>query len=59
MVAAKHVMTYLKGTLEFGLFYDNSYDYRLYGYTDVDWDGSISDRKITSGGCYSLGSAIS
>ena len=26
--------------------------------TDVDWDGSISDRKSTSGGCYSLGSAM-
>ena len=25
---------------------------------DADWVGSVSDRKITSGGCYSLGSAM-
>ena len=33
--------------------------HRLYGYTDTDWAGSISDRKSsTTGGCYSLGSAM-
>ena len=25
---------------------------------DADWAGSVSDRKSTSGGCYSLGSAM-
>ena len=58
LVAAKHVMRYLKGTIDFGLYYDNSHEYRLYGYKDADWDGSILDRKSTSGGCYSLGSAM-
>ena len=58
LVAAKHVMRYLKGTIDFVLYYDNSHEYTLYGYTDVDWAESISDRKITSGGCYSLGSAM-
>ena len=51
-------MRYLKGTIDFGLYYDNSHEYRLYGYTDEDWAGSISDRKSTSGGCYSMGSAM-
>ena len=46
-IAAKHVMQYLKGTIDFGLYYSGSHDYILYGYTDVDWDGSISDRKST------------
>ena len=54
LVAAKHVMRYLKGTIDFGLHYDASHEYRLYGYIDADWAGSISDRKSTSGGCYSL-----
>ena len=36
LVAAKHVMRYLKGTIDFGLYYDGSDEYRLYGYTDVD-----------------------
>ena len=58
LVAAKHVMRYLKGTIDFGLYYDGIHEYRLYGYTDVDWARSILDRKITSSGCYSLGSAM-
>ena len=52
-------MRYLKGTIEFGLYYDGKNGYRLYGYTDVDWAGSILDRKSTSGRCFCLGSAKS
>ena len=37
LVASKHVMRYLKGTIDFGLYYDGSHKYRLYGYTDADW----------------------
>ena len=59
LVAAKHVMSYLKGTIDLGLYYDGSHDYRLYGYTDADRVGSISDRKSTSGRCFCLGSAMS
>jgi hypothetical protein len=32
----KHVMRYLKGTLDFGLCYTRDHDFRLYGYTDSD-----------------------
>ena len=35
LVAAKHVMRYLKGTIDFGLYYDGRHDYILYGYTDA------------------------
>jgi hypothetical protein len=35
-VVAKHVMRYLKGTLDYGLCYTGDYDFRLYGYTDSD-----------------------
>jgi hypothetical protein len=58
LVAAKHVMRYLKGTLDFGLCYNGDHDFRLIGYTDSDWAGSVSDRKSTSGCCFSLGSAM-
>ena len=51
-------MRYLKGTIDFGLYYDGSHEYRLYVYTDADWAGIVSDRKSTLGGCYSLGSAM-
>jgi hypothetical protein len=58
LVAAKHVMRYLKGTIDCGLSYDGDHDFTLSGYTDADWAGSVSDRKITSGCCFSLGSAM-
>jgi hypothetical protein len=58
LVAAKHVMRYLKGTLDYGLCYTRDCDFRLYGYTDLDWAGSTSYRKSTSGCCFSLGSAM-
>jgi hypothetical protein len=58
LVVAKHVMRYLKGTLDCGLNYDGDHDFTLSGYTDSDWAGSVSDRKSTSGCCFSLGSTM-
>jgi len=58
LVAAKHVMKYLKGTLDCGLSYNGDHDFRLSGYTNSYWDGSVYDRKRTSGCCFSLGSAM-
>jgi hypothetical protein len=58
LVAAKHVMRYLKGTLDCGLNYDGDHDFTLSGYTNSYWAGSVSDRKITSGCCFSLGSTM-
>ena len=58
LIAAKHVMRYLKGIIEFGLYYVIDHDYRLYGYTDSYWAGSVANKKSTSGGCYCLGSAM-
>jgi hypothetical protein len=55
LVAAKHVMRYLKGTLDYGLSYDGDHNFTLSGYIDSDWAGSVSDRKNTSGCCFSLG----
>ena len=51
-------MRYLKVTIDFRLYYDKYHDYRLYGYTDSYWAGSVIDRKSTSSGCYCLGSAM-
>jgi hypothetical protein len=58
LVVAKHVMRYLKGTLDYGLCYIGDHDFKLYGYIDSDWAGSASDIKRTSGCCFSLGSAM-
>jgi hypothetical protein len=48
LVAAKHVMRYLKGTLDFGLSYNRDHDFRLIGYTNSNWARSVYDRKSTS-----------
>jgi hypothetical protein len=58
LVAAKHVMRYLKGTIDYGLSYDRDHNFTLSGYTNSDWAGSVADRKITSRCCFSLGSAM-
>jgi hypothetical protein len=58
LVATKHVMRYLKGTMDYGLSYDGDHDFTLSGYTDADWAGSVADRKSTSGCCFSLGSVM-
>ena len=58
LVAVKHVMRYLRGTLDCGLRYAVDGEIRLHGYTDSDWDGSIDDKKSTSGCCFSLGSRV-
>jgi hypothetical protein len=55
-VAAKHVLRYLCGTVEFGLSYIQGDGVKLVGYSDADWAGSAVDRKSTSGCCFSLGS---
>jgi hypothetical protein len=48
MVAAKRVLRYLKGTVEFGLHYTRG-SLQLNGYCDSDWAGSPDDRKSTTG----------
>jgi hypothetical protein len=58
LVTAKHVMRYLKGTMDYRLSYDGDHDFTLSGYTNSDWAGSVADRKNSFGCCFSLGSAM-
>ena len=58
LIAANHVMKYLKGTIDLGIYYGRDHDYKLYGYKDSNWTGTTVDRKSTLGGCYFLGSAM-
>jgi hypothetical protein len=57
-VAEKHVLKYLCGLVDYGLDYQRGYGVRLVGYTDLDWVGCVSERKITSGCCFGLGSTV-
>jgi hypothetical protein len=54
--AGKHVLRYLKGTSDYGLWYRQTDEVKLHGFTDADWAGSPTDRKSTSGGIFSIGS---
>jgi hypothetical protein len=58
LVATKHVMKYLKGTIDYGLSYVSDGETSLHGYVDSDWAGSVVDRKSTSECFFSLGSTI-
>ncbi|KAF8365039.1 hypothetical protein HHK36_032960 [Tetracentron sinense] len=49
-LAAKRILRYISGTLEFGLFYSYNEDAKLYGYSDSDWGGDQDERKSTTRG---------
>jgi hypothetical protein len=44
-IAAKHVLRYICGTINYGLRYTAFSDIQLHGFTDSDWAGSAEDRK--------------
>ena len=46
----KHVLRYLKGTSQYGLWYRWIEGVKLQGFTEADWAGSPSNQKSTSGG---------
>ena len=57
-ITAKHVLRYIAGTVDYGLYYVRGDGVRLVGYSDSDWVGCASDRKSTSGCCFGLGLAV-
>ena len=54
----KHVLRYLKGTSEYGLWYKQMDAVKLHGFTDVDWAGNPMEKNRTSGGVFSIISTI-
>lgn len=42
-VAAKGVLRYLQGTLDFGIIYTNSFDVRMTGFLNSDWAENLVD----------------
>eukprot|EP00253_Pinus_taeda_P012596 PITA_12596 len=56
-VAAKHVLRYLQGVVDYGLDYIRGDGVRLTGCTDSNWARSPSESKSTSRCCFMLGSA--
>ena len=52
-IMLKHVLQYVKGTIDYKLHFQKSDALYLHGYSDADW-GSSEDRKSTSGYYFSL-----
>jgi hypothetical protein len=44
--------------MDFGLWYSRSKDFNLTTYTNVYWEGSIDDKKSTSGGEFFIGNCL-
>ena len=54
----KYVMRYLKGTLDYRLWYTSDSEIRLHGFRDSYWERSVKYRKSTSICYFSLGSSM-
>ena len=58
LIAAKHILRYLKGIVEYGLKYEMNQKINLEGYVDSNRTSISIDRKRTSGCCFSMGSSV-
>jgi hypothetical protein len=58
VMVVKRIFRYLKGTSDFGLWYPRNKGFELISYTDVDWAGSVDEKKSTSGNAFFLGECL-
>ena len=58
LMVAKHAMRYLKGTVDYGIKYEENHNINLEGYVDLDWARSAIERKKNSRCCFSMGSSV-
>ncbi|XP_073061704.1 secreted RxLR effector protein 161-like [Primulina eburnea] len=57
-IASKHILKYIKGTANVGLWYPKDPSLNLVGYSDTDYAGCKVDRKSMSGSCQFLGERL-
>ena len=58
LIVANHILSYLKGTVDYGLKYDMNKKINLEGYEDSYCAGSAIDRNSTSRCYFSMGSSV-
>jgi hypothetical protein len=60
LAAIKHILRYLAGTCDWGLFYEKGKgkEPRLVGYSDSDWAGDLDRRKSTIGMIFFLNNRV-
>lgn len=51
----KGILKYIKGTINYVIFYSSCNDAKLFGYCDSDQDRDATDRKYTYGYIFKLG----
>ena len=58
IIAVKRIFRYLKGTMDFGLWYTKGNELKLIAYSDADWERCVDDRRSTSGTTLFLGNCL-
>ncbi|CAL5345664.1 unnamed protein product [Camellia sinensis] len=56
--AAKRVLRYIAGTMDYGIWYAKVFNFKLSGFTDSDWESSLDDRWSISANVFTLGSGV-
>lgn len=56
--AAKRILRYVKGTLNYGILYDSNGEKQFRGYSDADHAGDTDTRRSTTGYAFMLGNGI-
>ena len=54
--AVRRILRYVKGTLDWGLFYEKGVECKVNGYCDADYAGDHDTRRSTTGYVFNLGS---
>lgn len=56
--AAKRILRYIKGTINFGISFPSSNNRKLTGFSDADYAGDMDTRRSTSGFVFLYGNSI-
>lgn len=54
----KQIFKYLKGTIDYGIFYKKGGNIKLEAFVDVDWACDIEQRKSTHGFILKIGNSL-
>lgn len=58
LIATKRIFRYLKGTIDYGLWYPYGGNFDLKVYIDADWARNVDERKSINGGAFFLGGRL-
>ena len=56
--AAKQVLKYLKGMVDYGLLYTDVSDVQFAGYSNSEWEVNPDDKKSTFGYAFNIGLGV-